>query len=79
MKKHNLNDCIYFRLTDLGKELFAQHWMGFKLSIPPPQLKYIKGDIVEMQLWEFANIYGTYLYNGAFQIVVNNAYYHNIP
>ncbi len=54
----NINSSIKISLTPNGLEIYNQYLK--KLNQP----SVCKNFILETELWEFANIFGEYLYNG---------------
>ena len=65
----NLNECVKFKLTDHGKDIFYHRFDGLNESIIRRGLKPIapkmpKTDAdgyTRMQLWEFMELYGPHI------------------
>ena len=86
---YNLNDYIYFQLTDYGKQIYKNHYESFDFNvrkflgelkedpiIETKELKYYAdGDCNYMQLHQFMNIFGSHIYNKA--VVKENKIYLN--
>ena len=80
MYKINLNDCVRVKLTDEGKRIYRKFYEDVN--------KYLTGRLNEpavdekgfttMQIREFANIYGKYLFCGSMWNVIeeNSMYLH---
>lgn len=67
----NLNDDIKVKLTDFGKEIFYKKLDEFdKRLVSSALLEEDENGWTKFQLWEFMNIYGKYLYNGATKLPI---------
>lgn len=62
----NINDYIEVNLTEHGKMLYNEVYG------PDRQLDFNSEESLKIQMWEFMNIFGEHLYNGASQIIVDN-------
>lgn len=62
LTKHNINDHIYFKLTDYGK----RQLLATKRFASPQHLIYqtYRDGFNRLQVWEFMAIFGEYLYMG---------------
>ena len=67
MQKVNLNQRIVARLTPFGKEQYRRYLWQFRDN---KHVSQNVPDVLEMGLWEFAQIFGPVLYNGNPQVVV---------
>ena len=68
MKKEivlNLNDVIKVKLTSYGKQVFYSYWN----IVPTPSLNIDEDGYTQFQLWEFINIFGSYIYMGAKNVI----------
>jgi hypothetical protein len=65
--KINLNDTIRFRIRPRGVKLYEDHYTKYGLTPPPLKREgeTIADRMIEMQLWEFANIFGPGMMMGA--------------
>ena len=73
--KLNINDRIKVKLTVRGERVHFDHyyqWLKNIRSLEDCMPKPDKEGYTEYQLWEFANIFGEHLYNGAEQIIKDN-------
>jgi hypothetical protein len=64
----NLNDKIQVQLTIKGQAVLHVFYQEIEECLP---IKF-KGTYIDFQLWEFMNIFGKHLWNGADQVIVNN-------
>ena len=68
MKKFNLNQNVYFKLNNKGKEILKNHWRG----------EYVKEDengFYCMQAWLFLDTFGSYFYIGQLPVIDGNNIY----
>lgn len=76
--KVNLNDTIKFRVTEHGQKILNTYFIELEeyYKLPKDCVDYEKEkfskDIIEMQLWEFMNIFGNAQFCGADAISQNN-------
>lgn len=72
----NINNKIKVKLTDFGKSTLDKEVNKLKQisGAPDNYTPYETDDngYTEFQLWQFMNIFGDYLYNGAIQVIENN-------
>lgn len=72
----NINNKIKVKLTDFGKSILDKEVNKLKqISGAPDNYTPYKTDnngYIEFQLWQFMNIFGSSLYNGAIQVIENN-------
>jgi hypothetical protein len=68
MKKFNLNDKVYFELTEKGKLRFSDPY--FKASVHEA-----KNGLYETQLWVFCNLFGESLQMGFAHEVKTGIYF----
>lgn len=67
----NLNEEVVIKLTKRGREILDKYLEQFTdkgYDIPG----HYMGELVTMQLWEFANIFGNELYSGAENVSQDN-------
>lgn len=57
----NLNSHIRFKPTELGKVIFKAHWMPYSKDGEVLEIETDNEGWAEMQLWEFMNIYGSFM------------------
>ena len=65
--KINLNDFIKVKLTETGKEIFNHRFDDLNKKLGKEvykniSLKVDENGYVEFQLWDFMQIYGSYMY-----------------
>lgn len=65
----NLNDEIRVQLTEHGKKLEEKYLSS--LGDLDVKIKSFS-EYRDFQLWEFMNVFGKHLWNGADQVIVNN-------
>lgn len=80
--KANLNDIVRVKVTEEGEKVFTKFHEDLFLPHHPdwvPELKRDEDGWSSFHLWEFANIFGSSLYNGckvpvetAFELEVND-------
>ncbi len=76
--KVNLNDTVKFCITEHGKKILEQYFSKLEeyYNLPKDSIDYLREkfskDIIEMQLWEFMNIFGSAQYCGADSISEKN-------
>ena len=73
--KININDEIKVKLTGYGKKKHCEHYIEYTPDIFSTDKiipKVDKEGYTKYQLWEFMNIFGIHLYNGAKQVIENN-------
>lgn len=62
----NLNDYMYVKLTEHGRAMHRKHhrdnYERFAIEYREP--KTDENGISEFQIWEFMQIFGSYMYNG---------------
>lgn len=82
MYKFNINDFIKVKLTEYGKKIYEHRYDEMIRKYPHlrsilsnPELKVDKDGYSEFQLHEFMDCFGSYMYNGAPQIIENNEIY----
>ncbi len=72
----NINNKIQVKLTDFGKSILDEEIYRLKQvsGVPDNYTLYETNDngYTEFQLWQFINIFGDYLYNGAIPVIENN-------
>ena len=74
----NINDCIKVKLTDYGYKLHVSHYRKYFTDAHLQQycLPFRdKEGYTKYQLWEFMNIFGEHMYNGADQVIQDNLIY----
>lgn len=72
--KTSLNNSMFVKLNEMGLEIWKAHYNSY---LPEPEhysTDYFKSKenedgFTEFQIWEFANIFGKYLYNGSIPIM----------
>lgn len=72
MKKLNINESVWVKLTEEGTRNLKLHYDKIKEGLPPraklaykpPKRKTDEEGYTEFQLWELANIFGEQMYNG---------------
>ncbi len=69
-EKHNINDKVKFQLTPEGS-LIGHIYLTWDDNFNCYR-SWREGDWTEMPLWEFANKFGPYMYNGGPQLFVDN-------
>jgi translation initiation factor IF-1 len=62
--KINWNDIVTVKLTEHGWDVWRTHYQSQNISLPKHVKAREHGDIVTMELWEVAHIFGDSLYNG---------------
>lgn len=65
MKKINLNNNVKVRLTELGKYIYIHQYdyiPGLENQWIIMKKKLGKNNFIEMQLWEFMQVFGQYIY-----------------
>lgn len=77
----NLNEAVKFKLTDKGKDIFYHQHDVFnkrmldsgrrRLLIEPHFPKEDAEGYTTMQLWQFMNLYGTYMDTGFPNVIEN--------
>ena len=77
MDKINLNDKIKVKLTALGVQIHFNHYNKVNTDYKRQIIKLQncrpvidEEGYTEYQLWEFMNIFGNYLYNGAENVIL---------
>lgn len=76
--KVNLNDTVKFRITEHGQKILNVYFIKLEeyYKLPKDCVDYKKEkfskDIIEMQLWEFMNIFGSAQHCGADSISEKN-------
>lgn len=78
MKQFNINDIIKVKLTEHGRNMHAQNYKkylgeNFNKKYYLPAID--KEGFTKYQLWEFMNIFGEHMFNGAEQVIENNLIY----
>jgi len=78
MKEFNINDYIKVKLTKHGQKIHISYYEKFDTY--GVNKKFYKPEIdnegyTEYQLWEFMNIFGEHMFNGADQLIENNLIY----
>lgn len=71
----NINDNIKVRLTEHGLRIHFDHYhkyLGDKFPISNCLPDRDEKGYTKYQLWEFANIFGEHLFNGADQVIKDN-------
>lgn len=72
----NINNKIKVKLTRFGKSILDKEVCRLKQvsGAPDNYTPYETDDngYTEFQLWQFMNIFGDYLYNGAIQVIEDN-------
>lgn len=72
----NINNKIQVKLTDFGKSILDEEVYRLKQvsGAPDNYIPYETDDngYTEFQMWQFINIFGDYLYNGAIQVIESN-------
>lgn len=72
--KVNLNDYVYVELTPHGREMHKKHHMEnfgkYGMEYAEPNVD--KDGISVFHLWEFMNIFGSYMYNGCKMVCETN-------
>lgn len=72
----NINNKIKVKLTGFGKSILDKEVNKLKQlsGVPDNYNPYETDDngYTEFQLWQFMNIFGDHLYNGAIQVIENN-------
>jgi hypothetical protein len=78
----NINDVVWFRLTDEGIKRYKEYLLNFSKGFPQKlQDLFIKSydelepdehGYIELQLWEVMHIFGPHLYVGSHPLFVNN-------
>lgn len=64
--RFNLNDYVLFRITNKGKEVYADYYAGLRLEPPPFQDEHYEGVTWQrMQIWEMCMIFGAAMFMGA--------------
>lgn len=74
----NINNKVKVKLTDFGKSILDKeiHRLKQTYEVPDNYIPYETDDngYTEFQLWQFMNIFGNYLYNGATQVIEKMKY-----
>ena len=73
--RSNINDIIKVRLTTHGEKIHFDYYYKYLQNTRPLKDCLPKEDsegYTEYQIWEFAHIFGEYLYNGAEQVIRDN-------
>ena len=73
--KININARIKVKLTPHGERIHFDHYYRLLKDKYPLRECLPKQDAdgyTQYQIWEFANIFGPYIYNGAEQVIVEN-------
>lgn len=79
--KVNINDFIKVKLTDHGKDIYEHHNDDLikkvegdyiKEALKPIPLNYDDKGYTDFQLWNFMNIFGKHMFNGAEPVIENN-------
>ena len=72
----NINSKVKVKLTDFGKSILDKEVNKLKQisGAPDNYTPYETDDngYTEFQLWQFINIFGDYVYNGAIQVIEDN-------
>lgn len=80
--KVNINDFIKVKLTDHGKDIYEHHNDHLietvkndciKEILKPIPLSYNDEGYTYFQLWDFMNIFGKHMFNGAEPVIENNS------
>lgn len=76
LSKHNLNDSIKVKLTDYGKEIYANRYEAINKTYGKKVIKDTKPRVDAegysfFQLWDFMNVFGEFMYMGNTEIVEN--------
>lgn len=61
----NWNDQVIIQPNALGWKIWEDYWNKFKVKPPKHQ------ETLTLQLWDVANVFGSYLYNGCEMPFVN--------
>lgn len=80
MKEFNINDYIKVKLTGLGVSIHTEYYMKYLEYFPmfryAELVPYVDSEgFTKYQLWEFMNIFGEHMYNGAEQVIEKNLIY----
>ena len=80
MKSFNINDCVKFKLTDYGKDVYYHRFdslneLAGKEVVKPSYPKIDSEGYSEMQLWHFMSIFGSHIFNGGPLVIENNRIY----
>lgn len=70
--KFNINHHIQVKLTDVGREILKKYLEEYNFIEIPSCYREDDEGYISPQLWDFMNIFGEHLYNGAPQIIENN-------
>jgi len=67
MKTYNMNDTVYFKLTEKGKEIWEEDNKRMKILVPSIdwKIKYYDGEWVKNQLWGLFQMFGEHVVCGA--------------
>lgn len=71
----NLNNTVKFRITEFGKRQIIKFTEKYNFSeeiVKSIKEKWNDKYWVEIQLWEFMNIFGSASYNGSENICIDN-------
>lgn len=63
----NLNDWIKVKLTPYGQQIYYAHFLNFHIT--PPRLKIDDEGYTRFQLWSFIEMFGSYIYMGAKNVI----------
>jgi hypothetical protein len=61
--RHNINDKVWVKLTEEGKQIYHDHWHKYdelfqRIGYETPPLKTVNG-WTEFQMWDFMSIFGS--------------------
>lgn len=70
MKVFNINEYIYVKLTDRGKNILNNYYADFDWKPTPNEEGYYK-----FQMWQFMNLFGNHFSMGTDNITINNNVY----
>lgn len=60
----NINDYVWVKLTDKGRQIFKDHYKGFPSGLQLPQIKEDADGYSEWQLWYLMQIFGEHIAMG---------------
>lgn len=78
VKEFNINDFIKVKLTEHGRNMHIQNYKKYLGENYNKNFYVPKKDrqgLTKYQLWEFMNIFGEHMFNGAEQVIENNLIY----
>ena len=79
--KININEFVRVKLTDHGKDIYEHHNDDLmkkvesdyvKEALKPIPLSYDDEGYTDFQLWNFMNIFGRHMFNGAEPVIEHN-------